>query len=262
MADGLTYLQLSQDGPVATILLDNPPLNLLCQPLKIELMGLLDRIAEDGSIRAVILAGAGPKAFAAGADMKEFIARVENQTARADSQRGQLLCKKLYHLPQPVIAAIHGVCFGGGLEVALACDFRVAERGARLGLPEVKRGVFPGTFGSQMLPRIVGIPRAKEIMMFGELFGAEEALRFGVVDRLVDDGRLLQETADMARTLAERPANSIRSIKRLVNEGAELELEAGLELETELFEEIFETEDVREGVAAFMEKREPHFKHR
>lgn len=262
MVDGLKYLQYSQDGPVATILLDSPPLNLLCQPLKIELMGLLDGIAEDGSIRVVILAGAGEKAFAAGADMKEFIARVENRTARADSQRGQLLCKKLYHLPQPVIAGIQGFCFGGGLEVALACDFRVAGRSAKLGLPEVKRGVFPGTFGSQMLPRVVGATRAKQIMMFGDVFGAEEALRLGIVDRLVGDGLLLQEATSMARTLAERPANSIRSIKRLVNEGVELDLDAGLAMETELFERIFETEDVREGVAAFMGKREPQFKHR
>jgi dienelactone hydrolase len=151
MVDGLKYLQYSQDGPVATILLDNPPLNLLCQPLKVELMGLLDGIAEDGSIRVVILAGAGEKAFAAGADMKEFIARVENRTARADSQRGQLLCKKLYHLPQPVIAGIHGFCFGGGMVNNVAV--RVPELGA--GVP---------FYGSA--PMSADVPKIKAAMLF------------------------------------------------------------------------------------------------
>ncbi len=255
------YLKLSQEGAVLTIALSNPPLNLLCQPLKIELMGLLDRVAGDGTVRAVVLAGDG-KGFAAGADMKEFAARAENATARVDSQRGQALGLKLYRLPQPVVAAIHSFCFGGGLEIALACDFRIAERGARLGLPEVKRGVFPGTFGSQILPRIVGIPRAKEIMMLGDLFDADEAARLGVVDRVVDEGAVLPAAQEMAAALAERPANSVRAIKRLVNEGIEMDLESGLGLETDLFEEIFKTEDVREGVAAFFEKREPRFRHR
>ena len=255
------YLKAAREGAVLTIFLSNPPLNLLCQPLKLELMELLDRVGEDPSIRAVVLAGDG-KGFAAGADMKEFAARVENGTARADSERGQALALKLYRLPQPVVAAIHSFCFGGGLEIALACDFRIAERPARLGLPEVKRGVFPGTFGSQILPRIVGTSRAKEIMMLGELFGAEEAARLGMVDRVVDEGGGLAAAQEMARALAERPANSVRSIKRLVNEGVEMDLESGLAMETELFEEVFQTEDVREGVAAFFEKRDPQFRHR
>ncbi len=258
-ATGLARFE--QEGPVAILSINNPPLNLLSQPVKMAVLEFVGQISRDRTIRAVILAGAGEKGFSAGADLHEWQDRIRNRTAADDSRRGQQLAQHIRAIPQPVIAAINGYCFGGGLELALACDFRVAGRSCRLGTPEVNRGAFPGTAGSQLLPRLIGPSKAKQMMMFGEHISAPEAYGLGLIDYLVDDGEVLAHAHVLARTLSTKPAMAVASIKRLVNEGLETSLERGFALETALFERIYETADVQEGLLAFFEKREPNFHH-
>lgn len=255
-------VRVEWNQPIAAVVLDNPPLNILTSEVKELLTKTFLSLQERDDIRVVVLRGEGRRAFCAGANLKEFPDRIRLGNAYAVSKQGHRLSASIRSIPQPVIAAIDGLAHGGGLELALFADLRIASRDSTFALPEVKRGVFPGTSGSQLLPRLIGAGPAKRMMFFGDPINSEEALRIGLVDRVVGNDELRSAAYRWAHELADRPATAVRCIKQLVDVGSTLPLEEALELESTLFARVFETADVKEGVAAFFERRKPKFVHR
>jgi enoyl-CoA hydratase len=245
-------------GACAEIVLDNPPMNVVTTELTAQLRSALRAIAADDEVRAVVVSGAGGRAFCAGSDIGEF------ESLHGRAAEGKLLLEKLVYrqlalLPVPSIAAIEGHALGGGLELALCCDFRIATTRSKLGMPELKLGVTPGSGGTQRLPRIVGPARAKEIILLGEPMDATTALSIGLLTRVVDTGGAVAAAREMAATLAERGPVAVRVAKRLLDAATETTLEEGLALETDGSEVVFATDDVLEGARAFLGKRTPRF---
>jgi enoyl-CoA hydratase len=249
-------------GPVAVLTLDNPPLNVLSQAMYRRLETLVDGLAVSTVIRAVVLTGAGERAFSAGADVKEFPGASEPERWRRQIRYILDVSEKLAALPQPVVAAVNGPAYGGGFELTLFCDLRLASERARFALSEVKLGLFPGTGGVQRLPALIGAARAKELLLRGDPIGAAEAERIGLVNRVVAADRLAAESLALAQALAERPAPAVRIIKRLVDSAAPLRAAPDHDRELDANVEIIQTADAREGFAAFIEKRPPRFHHR
>jgi enoyl-CoA hydratase len=245
-------------GACAEIVLDNPPMNVVTTELTAQLRSALQAIAADDEVRAVVVHGAGGRAFCAGSDIGEF------ESLHGRAAEGKLLLEKLVYrqlaqLPVPTIAAIEGHALGGGLELALCCDFRIATTRSKLGMPELKLGVTPGSGGTQRLPRIVGPAHAKEIILLGEPMDAATAQSIGLVTRVVDPGEAVTAARKMAHTLAERGPVAVRVAKKLLDAATETSLEEGLALETDGSEVVFATEDVLEGARAFLGKRTPRF---
>lgn len=246
------------DG-VAVITIDNPPANALNTTMVFELTDAFRVLRERKDVRAVVLTGAGSRFFMGGAEVRELLdCRTEEQGARFSAQ-GHGLMNLVEGFDRPVIAAVNGFALGGGCELALAADFRVAAESARFGQPEAGLGVIPGAGGTQRLPRLVGKGQAKQMMMTGELISAGEALRIGLVERVVPDGELQAHVIALARKIATKGPAAIRLIKRATNEGVELPLDEALQLEMKLFGEACSSVDKDEGVNAFLEKRQPAF---
>jgi enoyl-CoA hydratase len=245
---------------VAVVRLDRPEkLNALTCEMLMELGETFRRIeAEGDSIRAVILTGAGDRAFSAGTDINELAAMGE-QEALIAAKRGQDVCEQIESCSVPVIAAVGGVASGGGCELALACHIRIASRSARFSLPETRLGVIAGYGGTQRLARATGSGRALGMMLTGAEISADEALRAGLVNRVVDSIELLSEAQRLAREIAALAPLAIRACLKAVTRGLSLPLEDGLALEAQLFSRLFATEDMREGTRAFLEKRAPVF---
>jgi enoyl-CoA hydratase/carnithine racemase len=218
-------------------------------------------IAEPSLVRAVVLTGAGSKAFCAGGDLKERHGMTD-AAWQAQHHVFERKARALIECPVPVIAAVNGAAFGGGCEMALACDFIYASRLARFALPEVTLGIMPGAGGTQTLPRAVGERRAKELLLTGRPWSAEEALRWGMINRLCEPETLVAETVATAKIIAENAPISIRQAKRSMHHGLSLSLADGMLFEIEAYNRMVPTEDRREGVAAFNEKRKPRFKGR
>jgi enoyl-CoA hydratase/carnithine racemase len=250
-----------RDDHVAVVTLNRPDkLNALNSEVRSLLKDAFAELATDDAVRVVVIHGAGDKAFVAGADIAEFAARTpEEQRAVYDQPR---IYEVVGDFPKPVIAAIHGFCIGGGSELALACDIRVADRTARLSQAEVRIGLIPGGGGTQRFARQVGRGQAMLISCTGDFVEAEEAHRMGWVEVLVDDGEHLAKALDLAGRMARWSPVSLRLAKQAVNAAFEMPLKEGMALEKELFLEAFASEDGREGVTAFMEKRKPVFKGR
>lgn len=253
-----------KEGNIAVIEIDNPPVNALSKEVSEQLVSCFKEVEEDEDIRAVVLTGAGEKFFMAGADIKMFpeMTRSRSGYVAESTNRGHEMFNAIDMFPKPVIAAVSGMALGGGCELMLCCDLCVASETAQFGLPEVKLGLFPGGGGTQRLPRRVGEVKAKELMFLGDFISAEEALRIGLINRVVPPGEALAEAKKLAARIAEQPARSIALIKQCVDRGLETTLAEGLKIEADLFEQVFRTEDVKEGVAAFLEKRKPVFVHR
>ncbi len=254
---GLIALQL---GRVAHLELVNPPLNLVTGELLTELDAALATLeaAPAGDVRAVVVTGSGDRAFSAGSHVGEF----ESQRGAAGRDRHVLeegVARRLAQLPMPTIAAIEGNALGGGLELALCCDLRIAASRARLGLPEVRLAVTPGAGGTQRLPRIVGPARAKELILTGRVIGAEEAARIGLVHEVVADGEARHRADQIAAEIAARGPLAVREAKRLIDVALDADLDAGLDAELEASVRIFETEDMLEGARAFFAKRDPDY---
>ncbi len=250
---------VERDGPVLLLRLDRPAKrNALDAAMLGALEAALTTTAPDPGVRAVILTG-GEQAFAAGVDVGEFAAR----PGVAEQYRAALARARcweaLARLPQPTIAAVAGYCLGGGCELALACDLRIAAESAVFGQPEIRLGLIPGAGGTQRLPRLIGATRAKELVFFGDAIDAHEAHRLGLVNRVVPNARLSEEAGAWARRLAELPPLALAMAKRAIDLGADLSLSAALELEQQSFVALFGTADEQEGVAAFLAKRPPHF---
>ncbi|MBS4211407.1 enoyl-CoA hydratase [Neobacillus rhizophilus] len=248
---------------IAVVTIDNPPMNVLSKQVTRELAEVFTAIAEDSEVIAAILTGAGSRAFMAGADIKEFPQSLglEKEQLKKNNLESHAVLNFIERIPKPTIALLNGLAFGGGCELALTCDIRIAEEHVKIGLPEVKLGLFPGGGGTQRLPRLIGPSKAKELMFLGEPLSAEEALKIGLVNQVVDSGKGMETAISMAKKMASYSLQALSRIKKAVNDGIDTSLDGGLELEAELFAEVFGTEDVREGVRAFIEKRSPSFKH-
>jgi enoyl-CoA hydratase len=245
---------------VAVITINRPKyLNALNSEVLRELSEAVDLVEMDSSIRAVIVTGAGEKAFVAGADISEMQNK-DVMEAREFSSLGNKIFSKLENLKKPVIAAVNGFALGGGCELAMACDIRIAGNRAKFGQPEVRLGIMAGLGGSQRLARLVGTGIAKEILFTGDMINAERAYEIGLVNRIVDSTEVLEEAKKMAQTIAAKSPLGVCFSKKAVNEGLNLDLERALSLEAELFGTLFSTMDQSEGMSAFLEKRQAVFK--
>ncbi len=254
---------LDRDGAIVIIMLNRPKqLNALNQAVLGEIDTALDELATDDGVRAIIITGAGDRAFAVGADITE-LAQIGSATeGRLWAIHSNQLWRKMAGLPKPIIAAINGFALGGGLELALACDIRLASETAQLGLPEVSLGVMPGWGGTQRLARLVGPGMAKLLMMTGDRIDAREAQRLGIVEQVHPQADLLGAARHLAQKLANLPPLSIGAIKQAVNSGLNMALDDALVLEATLFGELTMTQDRKEGTAAFLEKRKPKWQGR
>jgi len=254
------FISTEQDGAVAIVTIDNPPMNALSAPLLEELEAEIERLDADDAVRAIVLKGAGERAFVAGADIKEFPALRESAMEEGGSARGiQKLGARMDASRTPFVAAIHGFCLGGGLELAMCCDIRVAADSAQLGQPEIKLGLIPGGGGTQRLPRLVGIGRAQLLNMTGDFIDAATAYDWGLVEKVVPREELLDAALAITRTIAARSPVSIGVLRELARTTRDLPLEEGLRREADGFRRCLASEDGAEGVAAFIEKREPQF---
>ncbi len=245
------FVRVQAEGAVGTIRLDRPPMNALSTQVVDELAVAAAQVSADDEIRAVVIYG-GARLFAAGADIKEM-AEAGYARMAAHSGRLQACLTAVAKIPKPVVAAITGYALGGGLELALCADFRVVGDGAKLGQPEILLGVIPGAGGTQRLPRLVGPARAKDIVYTGRFVAAPEALAIGLADRVVPDADVYQAACELAGQFAAGPALALRAAKQAIDEGLEVSLDAGLEIERLHFAGLFATEDQRAGMRSFID---------
>jgi enoyl-CoA hydratase/carnithine racemase len=253
------FVRWSAGDGVATLVVDRPPLNALSSQAKEEIAACLEEIGGDPAVRCLVVFGAGGRAFSVGSDIKEFPEVTARRLGRQRALHEHALYNRLDSFPVPTIAAIEGHCLGGGLELALACDLRVASDASRLGLPEVKLGVFPAGGGTERLPRLIGESRARELIYTGEPVDAQEAWRIGLVNRVAPAGQALAAAQELGRVIASRSAVTLRTVKSVMDRGMALDLLQAQQLAIEAIGELFQSEAVREGVMAFLEKRPPRF---
>lgn len=254
------FVRWAVESGVATLVVDRPPLNALSYQAKDEIGACLEEVAADPSVRCVVVFGAGGRAFSVGSDIKEFPEVTARRLGRQRAVHEHALYNRLDFFPVPTIAAIEGHCLGGGLELALACDLRVASEASRLGLPEVTLGVFPAGGGTERLPRLIGESRARELIYTGESVDAREAWRIGLVNRVAAAGQALATAQELGRVIAGRSAVTLRTVKSVMDRGLAMDLLQAQHLAIEAIGELFQSESVREGVTAFLEKRPPRFK--
>lgn len=252
-----TLLLNIEDG-VGTLTLNRPEvLNALSHQVYTELSQAAEELSQNDEVRAVIITG-GEKVFAAGADIRGMVKAEALEIALAQSPSQKAL-DLIENMPKPVIAAIAGYALGGGCELTLACDVRIAGENAKIGLPEITLGILPGAGGTQRLPRLIGAGKAKEMIFSGDFIDAQEALRIGLVNKVVPEDQLLTEAKRMAKRFASRGAIALRMAKSAINEGLRMDLQAGLQYEHQCFSLLFATQDQKEGMEAFLQKRRPHF---
>lgn len=233
-------------------------LNALNKETMVELKDVVRMIGTDSDIKVVIITGSGQKSFVAGADISEMQG-MSALEGREWGKYSQDVFNEVENLPQPVIAAVNGYALGGGCELAMSCDIRIASDNARFGQPEVLLGVIPGFAGTQRLPRLVGKGRAKELLFTGKQIDAVEACRIGLVNSIVPLDKLMDTAKEMANLIMERGSIAVRLCKAAVNEGLDMDFESGQAYEREVFGLCFATEDQKEGMRAFVEKRKPAF---
>ena len=258
----MAFISTEQDGAVALVTIGNPPVNALSAPLLEELEAEVDRLDADDDVRAIVLVGAGERAFVAGADISEFpsLRDAAAEAHESGSARGiQKLGHRMDAARTPFVAAIHGFCLGGGLELAMCCDIRICSEDAQLGQPEIKLGLIPGGGGTQRLPRLVGLGRAQYLNMTGDFIDARTAHDWGLVEKVVSREELRETALGVATTIAARSPVSIGVLRELARTTRDLSLEEGLRREADGFRRCLESEDGAEGVAAFLEKRDPSY---
>jgi enoyl-CoA hydratase len=254
------YITYEESEGIATITLNRPEaMNAFSKEVEGEIMQVLEEIKNDETVHVVVLTGAGEKAFSAGADIKAMRG-MNALKARELSLRGEKLCSSLENLEKPVIAAINGYALGGGLEVAMACDFRIASENARMGQTEINIGLIPGWGGTQRLTRLVGKTKAKELVFTGRMIDAKTAEQLGILNMVVPADKFKETVRQFAAELAQKAPVALKVAKALINKGADVSLDAALAMEREGFGVVASTEDLQEGVSAFTEKRKPTFK--
>jgi enoyl-CoA hydratase len=258
----VTYetILIERDGAIATIVLNRPKaLNALNAVVLAELVKAFDELESDRSVRAVVITGSGEKAFAAGADIGELNKLGDRAAATAKANDGHKITAKIEHSRLPVIMAINGFALGGGLELAMAGDIRIAADSAKLGQPEVNLGIIAGFGGTQRLPRLVGPGMASYLLLSGEMITADEAKTANLVDKVVPADQLLPEAKRLANVIAAKAPLAIAATKRAIHKGMQMDLHAALELEADAFGAVAISNDAKEGTAAFLEKRPPKF---
>ncbi len=248
------------DDGIATITFNRPEvLNALNEASLKEFSHALDKIASDKDVRVLILTGAGEKSFVAGADITEFL-KFNVLKAKIFSETGHGLVGKLQELPIPVVAAVNGFALGGGCEVVIACDFIYASENAMFGLPEINLGIIPGFGGTQRLPRLIGINRAKEMIFTGKMIPASEAHAMGLVNKVCQQDQLMDEVIKVAKALVSKGKVALRAAKQAINSGMDVDLKTGCRIEIDAFTICLASPDAKEGPMAFLEKRKADFK--
>ena len=256
------YIIYEKNEGVATITLNRPEaLNAFTKDVVEEILHALEDVKTDEAVRVVVLTGAGEKAFSAGADIKAMVGMTALK-ARELSFMGEKLCVGLENLEKPVIAAINGYALGGGLEVAMSCDLRIASENAKMGQTEINIGLIPGWGGTQRLTRLVGMTKAKELVFTGRIIDAKTAEQIGIVNMVVPADKFRETVSQFAKDLASKAPVALKVAKALINKGSDIGLESALALEREGFGVVGSSEDLKEGVSAFTEKRKPVFKGR
>ncbi len=252
-------LILKKEERIAHLVINRPKaLNALNQDTLIELKTAVEDVRDDQDIDVLIISGAGGKAFVAGADIT-FMMEINALEGREFGLLGQGVMRLIEAMEKPVIAAIDGFCLGGGCELAMACDFRICSEKSKFGQPEVGLGVTPGFGGTQRLPRIVGAGIAKQLLYTGDIINADEAMRVGLVNYIVPSEQLMGNVEKLAQKIALRGQKSVRFCKIAVNEGMQIDIDRAMTVEADLFGLCFATEDQKEGMRAFVEKRKAHF---
>jgi enoyl-CoA hydratase/carnithine racemase len=251
------FVRLEVADGIGTIRLDRPPMNALNVSMQEELRAAAHAAASDPAVRAVVVYG-GEKVFAAGVDVKEMLdMSYVDMSARAEALTSAF--DAVARIPKPVAAAVTGYALGGGCELALACDWRVAAADAKLGQPEINLGIIPGAGGTQRLPRMIGPARAKDLIMSGRMVAADEALEIGLVDKVVPAAEVYAAAVELVQRYTSGPAQALRAAKIAIDGGLDRDLAAGLAWESQLFAGLFATADRAEGMGAFVEKRKPNF---
>jgi len=257
------FLKLDNRDGVGIITINRPPTNAINLELLEEMDKIFDQVSEDTGIKAVVITSANEKTFISGADVKSMDGTIsQGRALSTDKIKVQDVFNKISYILKPVIAAINGHALGGGCEIALACDFRFMAKGGKIGLTEVLFGLLPGAGGTQRLVRLLGRAKATELLFRGLRLSAEEALEIGLVDKIFNPKDLLNEAVSYAKTFTRQAPMALKEIKRCINAAWEMGIKEGLGLESEAFRRLISTEDVKEGLKAFIEKREPTFKGR
>jgi enoyl-CoA hydratase len=250
---------LSKEEGIGWVTMNRPQhLNALDMTTMEELDGVIDLVAADDEIKVVILTGAGDKAFVAGGDIG-FMLGMTPIEARKFARFGQMVLRSMESLPKPIIAAVNGFCLGGGCELMMACDFSVASDIAKFGQPEVGLGVTAGFGGTQRLPRLIGMNKARELLYTGDIIGAEEAARIGLVNKVVPVSELIGVARDIAMRIIAKGQMAVRLSKSALNEGMQTDIDRAMIIESDIFGLCFSTKDQKEGMMAFLEKRSPDF---
>jgi enoyl-CoA hydratase/carnithine racemase len=254
MSDAVLF---EQKEKVGIITINKPKANQLSHEVFDGIRHILDSNENDDNIRAIVITGSGDKIFCAGADLSSGM----GDFSPVDYlKRGQDVWNRFEDYSKPTIAAINGHALGGGLELCMACHFRFMKKGARIGLTETNLGIMPGYGGSLRLPRLVGRPKALDMMLFGKQIEAEEALKIGLVDKICEEGKTLDDAVEYGKALSIRPPLSVKAILKLISQSPSISPENHLKIEREELAKLFQTEDMREGTTAFFQKRTPEFK--
>ncbi len=250
---------IQKENRIATVTINEPDkLNALNTQILSELNSAFDMLAADTDVRVIIITGA-ERSFVAGANIQEM-ADMNYEEAKVFGSKGASVFRKIETCPQPVIAAVNGFALGGGCELALACDIRIASEKAKFGQPEVGLGITPGFSGTQRLARLIGFAKAKELIFTGKVITAADALEIGLVNQVVAPESLMDEVKTMAETIAKQAPIAVQKSKEAINNGWDLPMEEGIDLEVELFAQCFETEDQKNGMTAFLKKEKTEFK--
>jgi enoyl-CoA hydratase len=244
---------------ISILTINDPPVNSLSSQVIEDLDTALTNVLAEKNCRGIVLTGYGKKSFASGADIRE-LETLGEKSAISLLTRVKEVLGKILACPKPTIAAINGHALGGGLELALHCDFRLAVEKAKLGLPEINLGVIPGAGGTQLLPQLIGMARARWLLFSGEMISAQRALEIGLIDHLVQENSLLTEAIEVCRSLSTKPPLAYHAIKKALQAGREMPFSYALREETNLFGKLCASQDKAEGIRAFLEKRPPRFK--
>ncbi|MEH7252051.1 enoyl-CoA hydratase [Neobacillus niacini] len=254
----MEYLKWSNQDGIATITIARPPANALSSGVLRELSSILDEIEQNRDMKVIVIHGEG-RFFSAGADIKEFTSLSSSEGSVNLSQTGQDLFDRMEKFSKPIIAAIHGAALGGGLELAMACHIRLVGENTKLGLPELQLGLIPGYAGTQRLPKYVGVARAAEMLFTSEPITGQEAVQFGLANHVYPENEVLEQALKLAGKIAKKSTGSLKATIQLLNYAKNKEFYEGSKKEIELFGDIFDSSDAKEGIQAFIEKRDPKF---